>query len=214
MLAETTGCAVCVCADRVAAVEAIAARGVDVVISDDGLQHYRMRRVAEFVVIDGERGLGNAYLLPAGPLREPATRLGQVDAVLLNGGSESLKGSEFRLLPGDAVSLSTGARRALAEFAGKRVWAVAGIGNPARFYSMLEEHGIQPDPVEVPDHGVYPLGELALTRRQPILMTGKDAVKYRHNPPEDVWFVPVSVEFDPADAAKLLELVATRINRT
>jgi tetraacyldisaccharide 4'-kinase len=214
MLAATTGCPVCVCADRVAAVEAIAKQGADVVISDDGLQHYRMRRVAEFVVIDGDRGLGNAYLLPAGPLREPPSRLEQADALLLNGGSDSLKGSEFRLLPVDAVALSTGARCSLAEFAGARVWAVAGIGNPGRFYSMLEEHGIQPDPVDVPDHGVYPLAELVLDRRQPILMTEKDAVKYRHNPPEDAWFVPVTVEFDPADAARLLELVGRRINRT
>lgn len=215
MLAINSGCEVCVCTDRVAAVQAMAERGVDVVISDDGLQHYRMRRAAEFVVIDSDRGLGNGYLLPAGPLREPATRLGQADAVLLNGRSKSMQGSlqgnEFRLLPADAVSLATGARRALSEFAGNRVWAVAGIGNPGRFYRMLEGQGIQPDPVDVPDHGVYPLAELSMNREQPILMTEKDAVKYRSEPSEDAWFVPVSVEFDPADARQLLELVRREI---
>jgi tetraacyldisaccharide 4'-kinase len=155
LLAELTGCPVCVGSDRVAAVRHIARQGVTVVISDDGLQHYRMRRNFELVVIDGQRGLGNGHLLPAGPLRESAQRLQTVDAVVLNGGEHDPAALNFVLQPEDAVNLANGSTRPLAGFASQRVWAVAGIGNPDRFNTQLEKAGIQVDPVFVPDHGQH-----------------------------------------------------------
>lgn len=212
MLAEQTGCPVCVCTDRVAAVKTVSEQRVNVVISDDGLQHYRMRRAVELIVIDGERGFGNGYLLPAGPLREPLARLEQADAVLVNGGSASITGIVFNLSALHAVPLDGSEAKPLQAFSGQRVWAVAGIGNPNSFYKQLSAAGIQVDGVAVPDHGVYPLETLTAKRIQPILMTHKDAVKYRSGAPENSWYVPVEVILANSDQSKLLELIRQRID--
>ncbi len=214
LLEKLTGCPVCVCIDRVAAVEALAARGVDVVIADDGLQHYRLRRDLEIVVIDAKRELGNGCLLPAGPLREGPGRLTQVDHVLLNGPGSEIAGVAFELQPGKLQSLSGGDQRELHEFAGRRVWMVAGIGNPGRFEAVLRAADIQVDAVAVPDHGRVSLESLRHQQPQPILMTEKDAVKYRGgaNVPEDCWYLPVEVVFDSADQEAILTSVSKQLN--
>jgi len=212
MLVQQTGLPLCIAADRVAAVQAVASQDVNVVIADDGLQHYRLRRVAEWVVVDGERGLGNGRLLPAGPLRESAKRLKQVDAVLLNGKHSDLNGVVFNLEGDDIVCVNDGGRRSLSAFSGARVWALAGIGNPQRFYSRLEEAGLVLDLAPVPDHGVLDLHKLIREREQPILMTEKDAVKYRENPPEGVWFLEVEAVFELAEAVDLLQSVTARLS--
>jgi tetraacyldisaccharide 4'-kinase len=204
LLAKLTGCPVCICPDRVKAVERLAREGVDIVISDDGLQHYRLRRSSEIVVIDGERGFGNGRLLPAGPLREPVSRLTAVDAVLINGLSNDIAGLSFKLEPGEAVALANGARRSVDAFSGKRVWAVAGIGNPGRFVRELERAGMQVDVADVPDHASVSLQRLVAARNQPILMTEKDAVKYPGCTLQDAWYIPVQAKFSPTDAAQLL----------
>jgi tetraacyldisaccharide 4'-kinase len=212
MLVQQTGLPVCIAADRVAAVQAIAAQDVNVVIADDGLQHYRLRRVVEWVVVDGERALGNGRLLPAGPLRESAQRLKHVDAVLLNGNNSGLNGVAFNLEGADIVSINDGGRRSLSAFSGARVWALAGIGNPQRFYRRLEKAGLVLDLVPVSDHGVLDLHKLIGEREQPILMTEKDAVKYQRNPPAGVWFLQVEAVFEPAEAANLLQSVTARLS--
>ena len=123
----------------------LAGEGVDVILADDGLQHLRLARDCEIVVIDGARGIGNGRLLPAGPLREPATRLREVDAVVVNGAMR--RDSLAALLPGvvlgmqleatEVLSLDERSRRPLGSLNGQRVHAVAGIGNPQRFFGEL-----------------------------------------------------------------------------
>lgn len=206
LLSILTGCPVCIAADRVSAVERVAREGVNIVISDDGLQHYRMRRNAEIIVVDAERGFGNGHLMPAGPLRESVGRVSLADAVAVNGSSSDIEGCSFELIPTDAVSLAASLRKPLTEFAGQRVWAVAGIGNPGRFVRALEAAGLQVDVTELPDHGTILLDDLLARRSQPIFMTQKDAVKYPDCALAEVWYVPVEAVFSQADAEQLLNL--------
>ncbi|HJP03653.1 MAG: tetraacyldisaccharide 4'-kinase [Gammaproteobacteria bacterium] len=211
LLAELTACPVCVCIDRSAAVQRVAREGVNVVIADDGLQHYRMRRDFELVVVDAARGFGNGFLLPAGPLREPISRLDSVDAVLVNGESALIGGIPFRLQQGEAVSLEDGTKRPLDSFAGQKVWSVAGIGNPERFDAQLRAAGILPDPVPVPDHGRISLSDLQARRQQPVLMTSKDEVKYRNEQTDDCWCVTAQAQFTEDHAAGLMQQISERI---
>lgn len=213
LLARVTQCPVVVCTRRVRAVELLYESGVDVVLADDGLQHYALARVAELVVVDAARGLGNGLMLPAGPLREPASRLRSSTAVLLNGQSDGFPSAlEFTLEQAGAERLDTAASAALTEFAGQRVWAVAGIGNPQRFFGGLREQGIEVDEVMPGDHATTNLEALLRTRQQPILMTEKDAVKYTAAPAA-TWVVPVQVRFssDAAAVERLLNLLEQRI---
>lgn len=209
VLREATGLPVCVCAHRVSAVRKVAALGATVAIADDGLQHYALRRAFEFVVVDGRRRFGNGRRLPAGPLRESLDRLNEADAVLLNGGDERAgePGRRFDLVQGAARRLGKpDVSRPLAAFAGQRVWAVAGIGDPERFFEQLRCTGIQVDAVPLDDHGRIDLLPLLREREQPVLMTEKDAVKYP-GLPGDFWVVPVTVQFPPHVAALLLDAV-------
>jgi len=195
---------VCVCPDRVAGARLlIDTVGVDAIVCDDGLQHYRLERDLEVVVIDGGRGLGNGRLLPAGPLREPRSRLSEVDLVFYNGAATAA-GHSYTLRPGQVHGLGQVADRDLESFRGQRVWAVAGIGNPQRFVTTLRDAGIDPQLVEVPDHGVVELGALRREQSWPILMTEKDAVKYLGSSIDDVWYVPVDVVMPSAAAAALM----------
>jgi len=196
LIARSTGFPVQVGADRRAAIEALLSRAdIDVIVSDDGLQHYALERDAELVVVDGERLLGNGFLLPAGPLRESATKLQAADAVVFNGGEEAA--NRFELIPGPLVNLSTGEQRSLESFSGVTVAALAGIGNPQRFYSLLTGAGLQVQPVPADDHQRIPLN--ALPSDHPVLMTEKDAVKYQPGSeplqPENLWYLPVRAVF-------------------
>lgn len=209
LLARLTGVPICVCTDRVSAVRRLLNEtDTSVIVADDGLQHYRLQRDLEIVVIDGKRGLGNGWMLPAGPLRETAARLSEADLVLSNGAAGSSFGDVFELRPTTARALSGAAERSLEEFRGKRVWAVAGIGNPARFYAVLERFGIAVDPVMVADHGRVDLDMLARERDQPILMTEKDGVKYPGASTEDAWCVPVEVWMSDAAESALAERIS------
>ncbi|MDP2326089.1 MAG: tetraacyldisaccharide 4'-kinase [Gammaproteobacteria bacterium] len=178
LLRRQTGAPVCVHVDRVAAGRQLAAEGVNVVIADDGLQHYRLHRDLEIVVLDGERQLGNGFMLPAGPLREPAGRLRDADLVLVNAGPAGP--GQFALQPkiGGLRALDGSAVSTLDALRGQRVRAIAGIGNPARFHSQLAEAGLEVVPVAVPDHGCVDLDALGRESNMPIVMTEKDAVKY------------------------------------
>ncbi len=141
--------------DRSRAVKALlASEPLDLILSDDGMQHYRLARDLELVLIDAARGLGNRRCLPAGPLREPVERLQSVDALLYNGaGSDREDGFAFRLQPTALVNLHSGERQPLEHFpAGQPVHAVAGIGNPQRFFNTLETLHWQPIPHAFADH--------------------------------------------------------------
>ncbi|NND54734.1 MAG: tetraacyldisaccharide 4'-kinase [Gammaproteobacteria bacterium] len=212
LLRKLTGCDIVVCVDRVAAVRCAAEHGANVVIADDGLQHYRMRRAVEIVVIDSQRGTGNGWLLPAGPLRESRGRLKTVDAVLSNGDSRLSDSIPFQLPQHHAVSLADGRQKSLDEFSGE-VWAVAGIGNPQRFYDGLRARGLKVLETDVPDHGHTDIERLVRQRPLPVLMTEKDAVKYRLAEPIDAWYVPVRVVMDDAAAARLTATVVDKVKQ-
>lgn len=183
-IAQATGCAVCVAPDRVAAGRLLVAEGCDILLSDDGLQHYRLGRDWEMAVVDGQRGFGNGFCLPAGPLREPVARLGQVDWVVINGSGAALPAladsCQLEVEPVHWQRLSDGAVLPLTHFGpDTRVHAIAGIGNPARFYTTLTRLGMQFEPHDFPDHHKYTPGDLAFADDRPLVMTAKDAVKCR-----------------------------------
>jgi tetraacyldisaccharide 4'-kinase len=213
LIARRTGVPVVVCADRAAAVRRLAAEGVCVAISDDGLQHYAMARVAEIVVIDGQRGLGNALCLPAGPLREPVLRLQGVDAVVVNGAADAHTGQDqtatpvpmaMQLQPGDLQSLSGMAAMPLAQLRGATVHAVAGIGHPQRFFRLLEQAGVQVLAHPVPDHARLDEAQLLFDDELPVVMTEKDAVRCTHLALPRHWYLPVEAELPAEEATALL----------
>jgi tetraacyldisaccharide 4'-kinase len=199
LLAKRSGCPVWVGRDRVAAGNALlrAHTECDVLLSDDGLQHYRLGRDMEIVVVDGERKFGNGLLLPAGPLREGVSRLGSVDAVVVNGGgliaAMPLR-NEFKMcLEGDVFynlrqpELHAGA----ADFGGKKLHAVAGIGNPQRFFAHLRKLGLAFEEHAFPDHWAYRPQDLDYANAAALLMTEKDAVKCAGFADERYWALAV-----------------------
>ena len=198
LLARRSGCPVWVGPDRVRVIAALRAQhpGVDVVILDDGLQHYRVRRDLEIAVVDA-RGFGNGFLLPAGPLREPPARLRSVAAVVSNG--SSIKGYSMTL-EGETLHRMTDSRerRSVRDFAGQKVHAVAGIGHPNRFFLHLARLGARPMPHPFPDHHPFRARDLEFGDEAPVLLTEKDAVKLRHAARPHWWVLPVTARLDPA----------------
>jgi len=193
---QTTQAPFVVCRDRVKAGRVMLDKAaVDVIISDDGLQHYRLHRDVEICVIDGKRRFGNGYLLPAGPLREPVTRLDSIALRVCNGG-EAQPGEVAMSLVGDeAIAFADPQRRRpLREFVGQRVHAVAGIGNPERFFAQLRAAGIDVIPHPFDDHFPYAEKDLDFGDGLPVLMTEKDAVKCRAFTRLDLWSVPVRAD--------------------
>jgi len=179
------------------------------ILCDDGLQHYALARDFEIVVVDGERGLGNGRLLPAGPLREPATRLDQVDAVVVNGTGYARAGAlGMDLAPIAVVPLEGGERRSLGDFAGREVIAAAAIGNPARFFATLRSHGLQPEECAFRDHAAIAPAMLPERRGRPLLMTEKDAVKCGGDGWRDAWYVEVEARVQEPGATALVERIA------
>ena len=208
LIATRAGCPVVVGADRLAAAHALlAANSVDVIVSDDGLQHYRLWRDLEIAVVDASRGLGNRALLPAGPLREPASRLNEVAVVVANGTGWARPDSKqvtMRLLPVEARNLAGAGSRPIKDFAGQTVHAVAGIGNPARFFSMLSQQKIKLIMHPFPDHHPFRRADLEFGDELPVLMTEKDAVKCQAFATAQHWVVPVEASIDP-DAVRLVQ---------
>ncbi len=210
LLARRSGCLVVAGPDRVAAArELIALGGCDIIVTDDGLQHYRLRRDLEILVVDGSRGFGNGRCLPAGPLREPVSRGRLVDLSVCNGGGCD-EGWQMRLVPGRLVNLrNPELSREVAALAGRRVTAVAGIGNPGRFFALLRDHGLHLDERPYPDHHRFGAADAASWPRQPVVMTEKDAVKCGSFAGEDYWYVPVTAQMDPLFEQVLAERLAT-----
>lgn len=197
MLAEATGCPMCVGPDRPAAVQALLEHSnADIVISDDGLQHYALARDLEIVVIDGKRRLGNGLPLPAGPLREPRSRLNRVDMVVVNGDASGDAEFSMSMRQVAVTGLRNEAVARLQSFAGRQVHAIAGIGNPIRFFDMLRSHGLDVIEHHFGDHHQFRAADLVLEPALPILMTSKDAVKCRRLPCENCWVVGVEAQPD------------------
>ena len=255
LIARRTGLKVRADRDRVAAARALVQAGCDVVLCDDGLQHYRLARDVEIEVIDGRRRYGNGRLLPAGPLREPAQRGAQCDFRVLNlaagaaitalqaspgahrsagaavatvqtaeAGASRLPSSpqtltpiepgfgewSMRLQPGDAQPLRGGRPRPLAAFAGQRVHAVAGTGDPERFFAMLRGLGIAVVPHAFPDHHAYTVEDLRFGSDLPVLMTEKDAVKCIAFARDRHFSVPIDAVLPEAFWVTLLDRLSAR----
>ncbi|MDD5330177.1 MAG: tetraacyldisaccharide 4'-kinase [Sulfuricella sp.] len=206
LLAGKSGCPVWVGRDRVAAAEALlrAHPECDVLVSDDGLQHYRLGRDVEVAVVDGERLFGNGLPLPAGPLRESVSRLDSVDAVVVNGGGQNdgmptRNGFEMRLDGRVFYNLKDPARRVeAADFRGRKLHAVAGIGNPQRFFELLRGLGLGFEAHAFPDHYAYRRQDLEYAEADAVLMTEKDAVKCAGFADERFWVLAVEAVLAPA----------------
>ncbi|MEW6691689.1 MAG: tetraacyldisaccharide 4'-kinase [Pseudomonadota bacterium] len=181
--------------------------GADVLLLDDGLQHLALERDLEIAVLDGERGIGNGRCLPAGPLREPAERLQEVDAVVVQGGQPAAGQWGMRLVPGDAVNLIDGSRRPLSDFIGLPCDALAGIGHPERFFAMLRGLGLTIEGHPFADHHAFSAADLAPFTARPLLMTEKDAVKCQSQARPNHWYVPVEADVDEG----LAEFIQSRL---
>ena len=213
LLARRTGVPVAVGRNRPAASQLLVNAGCDVVVSDDGLQHYALARDCEIVVIDGDRRFGNGWLLPAGPLRETRARMACADAIVVNGGRALLDGAlSMRLEAKNALNLLGEAAKPLDEFAGRSVHAVAGIGNPERFFNMLRAHGIEVVGHPLPDHARLHITDIFFPDERPVLMTEKDAVKCEGIAGAQHWYVPVTASFDGGESKLLLDIVTQAIH--
>ena len=217
LIARRTGCPVMVARARAAAGRALLAAHpeVDVLIADDGLQHYALQRDIEIMLFDG-RGAGNGWLLPAGPLREPVSR--RRDFTVVNAPAltpalcAAVGGAPFQMrLGGDTAYrlAAPGEQLPLAALGGRRIVAAAGIGNPARFFGMLRAAGLQPGELALPDHHDFLDRPFDAVDADVILITEKDAVKcaliehLKHDP--RLWVVPVSAQLDAALAEQIVE---------
>jgi tetraacyldisaccharide 4'-kinase len=209
--------------DRVAAARRAAEEGAEIVVCDDGLQHLRLARDYEIVVVDAGRGFGNGLLLPAGPMRESSRRLERVDAVCVTerGAGRArpvvvrgprLLTATFRL--GEAVNLRSGERRPLASFRGRATHAVAAIGNPGAFFDGLRAAGLEPVAHALPDHAALDPDALPFPAGSTVLMTEKDAVKCRDAAGADWWFVELDVGIEREAARELLAHVLERTGLT
>ena len=205
LLAIRTGVPVVVAERRCDAIKTLDDMGLDVLISDDGLQQTDLNRDMNVCVVDGKRGLGNGHLLPAGPLREPAGRLRQVDYVVTNGVWEDkpddLAVSVMQLTGDSLCALDDSSVMSAAQFrqnnTGKKVHAIAGIGHPQRFFNMLESLQIVAANHAFPDHHRFCLKDFELAEPgSAIIMTEKDAVKCRSLGLENAWYVPVDTHLD------------------
>jgi len=204
LIARQAGVPVVVSPDRCAAARALLERGVQVILSDDGLQHYRLPRHLEICVVDGVRGLGNGRLLPAGPLREGRDRLRSVDWIVINGETDplpselALEVTHMSLHGGQLQALDGQQTWRLAQFGGCRVHAVAGIGNPDRFFELLRHARIKPIEHPFPDHHAYRRSDFdGMSGELPILMTEKDAVKCRGLELRNAWYLAVEAHLPP-----------------
>lgn len=216
LIAQRAGVPVIVAPDRCAAARTLLKRGVQVILSDDGLQHYQLPRKLEICVIDGSRGLGNGRLLPAGPLREPAARLEEVDHIVINGDTDpmaaALEVTHMSLVGGLLRPLDGGQNWRLSEFGGCRVNAVAGIGNPGRFFDLLRHARINVVEHAFPDHHAFRHSDFKdMSPDLPILMTEKDAVKCRDLGLRNAWFLAVEAALPAEWEARFLAEVRAAV---
>lgn len=222
LIAEKTACPVVVDPDRNRALQHLLdSYEVDLVLSDDGLQHYKLYRDIEIAVVDAERLFGNGFCLPAGPLREPISRLLQVDHIVINGKvgeanevksplpAQLSAASRLQLDPRYLINLSTGEKRPFsgAPFnMGTTVQAISGLGNPQRFYELLARLPYRLEVFSFPDHHAFTPSDLerrGIDAQQPVVMTEKDAVKCREFAQGNYWMLSVDVQLEQEFLDKL-----------
>jgi len=208
LIFQSTQCPVVVGPDRCRDIELLYKQfNCDVILSDDGMQHYKMKRDFEISVVDAKRLFGNGFCLPSGPLRERVSRLKQVDMVLYNGGGEN--DIAFSLQPGKCHTISHIEIKSveLEFFSGKTVHAVAGIGNPDRFFNMLEKYDINVIKHAFDDHHYFIKSDLIFYDEHPVLMTEKDAIKCNDFELLNHWSVPVEVKFTERAESDLQRII-------
>ena len=216
LLARRSDCPVVIAPRRAGGVrDLLKMTDCDVVICDDGLQHYALARDIEIVVVDGARGFGNGHCLPVGPLREPPSRLQRVDAVLINGAASGgddalcdIDGDPIALTPVALVNLVSGERLTPTAWAGRQAHALAGIGNPDRFFATLRAFGIEPIERPLPDHHSFSADDLRIHDQLPIVMTEKDAVKCAPFASERCWYLAVETTLPDSLIEALLGRIA------
>lgn len=213
IIAGKTGCPVAVGPDRAQSAQALMDHHqCDIIVSDDGLQHYALKRDIEIALVDGERRYGNRYLLPAGPLREPVSRLKIVDLIVCNGLANAneyhmkTEGSEAVNVLDETIIVP------LDTLKGVKVHALAGLGNPSRFFSHLRKFGIQFDSHIYPDHHTYEAEDISFGDEKPVLMTEKDAVKCTMIAGTNHWFVPIRAQMTEKFGLGLLSLLKEKTN--
>lgn len=209
LLARQSHCPVVAYSDRVKGLEfLIEHEKIDIVLCDDGLQHYALKRHIEIAVIDGLRRFGNGYCLPAGPLREPTKRLMEVDLCITNGGTPEANeyAMDYQVAP-LYQAINPEEKCDLSSFSGQTVHAVAGIGNPKRFFSLLEQFDIRVIAVPYPDHHAFQSKDIHFDDTLPVFMTEKDFVKCRSFVGPQHWVVPISPQVSQGFDEKLLSLV-------
>lgn len=219
LIYEQTSVPVSVCSDRVAAAKYVLNKyDVNVIISDDGYQHFRLKRDVDIVVVDGRRGFGNGWCLPAGFLREPLSQLARAHAIVVNGSPTQKLQQQLTDYPvyqmqmhlSEAYCLADGQKRSLSEFAHGKVHAVAAIGNPGRFFSALKKAGLRLHEHPFDDHYAFVESDLFFADDLPILLTQKDAVKcqyWLYSTVNKIWVVPASVTLEPSFMQKIQQLI-------
>jgi len=210
LLIQRTACPVVVDPDRASAVRhVLETTRCDVIISDDGLQHYQLARDVEVVVLDAVRGFGNSLCLPAGPMREPVERLKQCDLVISNGAHTKIEldAVVMHVVPQSFVNLASGERIPYETFESKLVHAVVAVGNPDRFLRALKENGIEYVASVFGDHHNFSIRDVSFPDALPVVMTEKDAVKIRRLAPLELksyWYLEVEVQISDADCRKVM----------
>jgi tetraacyldisaccharide 4'-kinase len=205
LLARQSGCPVAVAPQRILAVQSLLThKDCNLIISDDGLQHYALQRDIEIVVVDGIRRYGNQRCLPAGPLREPISRLQHVDFVITKGNPldnelvMQYHKKSLQRLDNDTIS------QPLAKFHDHTVHAIAGIGYPEPFFNYLREQGLKLHCHEFPDHYAYQKSDIQFNDNLPVIMTEKDAVKCQSFAKSQHWYLPIEAHLPAIFGQKLL----------
>ncbi|URL07423.1 tetraacyldisaccharide 4'-kinase [Avibacterium sp. 21-595] len=221
LIAKRTNAPVCISPNRQQAIAHLLAHfPCQVIISDDGLQHYKLQRDKEIVVLDAQRQFGNGFVLPAGALREPISRLKNVDWIINNGAPTSFSQTVMTLIPHFAIHLQTGEKRPLRDFTEQPITAIAGIGNPQRFFTMLQTLSMNVVTSQAfQDHQAYHLALFEkFDQNQPLFMTEKDAVKCQNFAQPNWWYVPVEAEITSPQSkqfiSELIQEIKTREKKT
>tara|TARA_R110002072_G_scaffold90500_7_gene202490 strand:+ start:40628 stop:41647 length:1020 start_codon:yes stop_codon:yes gene_type:complete len=214
MLKKKLNCRIFVSPSRALAAKTLEKAGCDIIISDDGLQHYALHRDIEICVFDGQRKWGNGHLLPMGPLREPLSRLKSIPYLVVNGasnarsyGQSSLNQKAFNMTlhAESLINISSEETKPLADFSNERVHAVAAIGHPERFFTTLNDAGIKLEIHAFGDHHAYQESDFQFDQTRPIIMTEKDAVKCELFELKDTWFLPVSAKLNGDLAEQIIK---------
>ncbi len=208
LIAKKSACPVAIATKRAEAAQLLLNQtDCNIILSDDGLQHYALKRNIEIAVVDGERRFGNNNCLPGGPLREPLERLNEVDFIIVNGTAQEEREIPMSITADIAINLKTGAKKTLTEFKGQNCHAIAGIGNPERFFNLLTAQGLETQNHPFPDHHLFKAKQINFKDSLPILMTEKDAVKCTEFATDKHWYVPISAHLPESFFQKLLNLL-------